>query len=126
MAHGQHWGSLPPASLHCSWLCTTYCPLRGQLCGVALEMFLMVPCHWTPGLQPRRVVLAAVRQLFFQGRLEHMSQALAMDDCRILLARWHSRLAYLMMFSSIDKSIIDDTLPWTWQSSVHAPIISVK
>ena len=65
-------------------------------------------------------------QLVCQGRLEPISRALAADDCGDVLARWHSRLAYLMMFSSIDKSIIDDTLPWTWQSFVHAPIISIK
>lgn len=65
-------------------------------------------------------------QLFRQGRMEPTSWAPAMDDCRDALARWHSRLAYPMMFSSIDKSIIDDMLSWTWQSSVRAPIISIR
>ena len=52
MAHGQRQGSLPSASPPCSRLCPTPCPLWGQLCGVALEMPLLVPCHWPPRLQP--------------------------------------------------------------------------
>lgn len=119
-------GLFTPASPPCSQLSPTPCPLWGQLCGVALEMLLLVPCHRPPRLQPRMVALEAVGQQFCQSRLEPISLALATDDCGDALARWHSRLAYLMMFSSIDKSIIDDTLSWTWQSSVHAPIISIK
>lgn len=45
---------------------------------------------------------------------------------RDVLARWHSRPVYLPMFSSIDKSIIDDTLSWAWQSSARAPIVSIQ
>lgn len=51
---------------------------------------------------------------------------LATGGCGDALARWHSRLICPMMFSSIDKSIIDDPLSCTWQSAVHAPIVSIK
>lgn len=70
--------------------------------------------RWCPAFQPGKVAPGAV------------CQALATGDCGDVLARWHSRLVYLLMFSSIDKSIIDDTLSWAWQSSVRAPITSIQ
>lgn len=91
-------------------LCPTLCPLWGQLWEVMLEIL---------------VIRTPAQQGVVGSRLEHIPQAVAVADCRDVLVRWHSRLAYLMMFSSIDKSIIDDTLPWTWQSSVPAPIVSI-